>query len=120
MADPLSIAASAIAVAGAGAKLAETLYSFIENVRKADRHLRPIAQHVELTAAILDNVGYLLRTKAIQRLCQAEILGSTHNALKGCRGAFRELETCLNSLLKTEKDGSRALTSWNKAVWSYR
>lgn len=120
MADPFSVAASAIAVAGAGANFAETLYQFIDNVRKADRHLRPIAQHVELTSSILENVGSLLRTEEVRSLCQASLLVSTQKALRGCRNAFRELEDYLKGLMKIKKDGSRGLGGWDRAVWSYR
>ena len=44
MADSLSIAASAIAVASAGGKLAQTVYIFIESVRKREKELKPVCR----------------------------------------------------------------------------
>lgn len=120
MADPLSIAASAIAVAAAGAKLAETLYTFISDVRKADKHLRPIAQHVQLTSSILDQVGLLLRTEEIRSLCQAKLLLSTRSALNGCRRAFHDLDNYVQGLTRTKKDGSWGLNGWDRAIWNHR
>ena len=120
MADPLSIAAGAIAVAGAGFKLADTIHSFVDNVRKAERHLRPIAQHVDLTSSILDTIGDLLGREKIRKLCHDRLLISIKSSMKGCWDAFRELEDYLNGLIKAKRDGSMGLTGWNKAFWSYR
>lgn len=61
MADPFSIAAGAIGVAGAGVKLAQTLYSYVESVRKAEWQLKPIADHVKLTSVVLGEMGALLK-----------------------------------------------------------
>lgn len=91
MADPLSIAACAIAVAGAGFKLADTIHSFVDKVRTAERHLRPIAQHVDLTSSILDTIRDLLGHEKIQKLCHNRLLVSIKSSMKGCRDAFREL-----------------------------
>ena len=105
MAEPLSVAASAIQVAGAGLKLAETLKTYIDSVRKAEKQLKPIADHVKLTSDVLTSVGSLLKNDEIRSLYTKELLGSTSNALSGCRTAFEDLEQFISKMLKPNDVG---------------
>ena len=114
MADPLSIAASALAVAGAGGKLSQTLYIFIESVRKSEKQLRPVADFIKLTSAVLDNIGSLLEEKDVRDLCKDSLLGTTNQALEGCRQAFEELKSFVDGLLKTDANGKAKLGPWDK------
>lgn len=120
MADPFSIAASAIAVAGAGVKVAEVLYSFIATYTSVDNHIRPIAVHIQLTSDVLHEVAKLLRKDEIISLCQDNLLTSTENALQGCRKAFKELEDYVRGLTRIGKDGAPVVRSWGKITWNYR
>lgn len=117
MADPLSIAASALAVAGAGGKLAQTLYIFIESVRKSEKQLRPVADHVKLTSVVLDNVGTLLGDRNVRSLCKDSLLGTTNEALEGCRKAFDELRRYVEDLLKQDGNGKTKLSAFDKLTF---
>lgn len=107
MADPLSIAASALAVAGAGGKLSQTLYIFIESVRKSERQLRPVADFIKLTSAVLDNIGSLLGEKDVRELCKDNLLGTTNQALQGCWQAFEELKNLWTVCSRQTRVGRR-------------
>lgn len=120
MADPFSIAAGAIAVAATGAELVDKLHSFVDRYRNADKYLRPIVHDVEVTSAVLDQVGAFLQTEDVRTLCQAKLLESTQNALKGCQTAFRELEAYIHGVVRVKKDGSRGVSPWDKVFWKDR
>ena len=108
MAEPFGIAASAFQVAGAGIALANTLKAYTDSVRKAEKQLKPIADHIKLTADVLTNVGSLLKNDDIRSLYTQELLSSTSNALGGCRTAFEDLEKFISKLLKSnENTGGR-------------
>jgi hypothetical protein len=110
MAEPFGIAASAFQVAGAGIALANTLKAYTDSVRKAEKQLKPVADHVKLTADVLTNVGSLLKNDDIRDLYTAELLGSTSNALGGCRTAFEELEKFISKLLKPNEGTGGKIT----------
>jgi hypothetical protein len=105
MAEPLSVAASAIQVAGAGLKLAETLKSYADSVRKAEKQLKPVADHVKLTSDVLNNVGALLGMDEIRSLYTTDLLKSTNSALGGCRTAFEDLDRFVSKLIKPNEAG---------------
>ena len=69
MADPLSITASIIAVAGAGARLATTLYTYSDTAFRADKSLKSIAQDVSLTSAVINELGGVLKEDDGPALC---------------------------------------------------
>lgn len=105
MAEALGIAASAIQVAGAGLKLADTLKAYTDSVRKAEKQLKPVADHVRLTSDVLTNVGFLLKNDEIRSLYTKDLLGSTDNALGGCRTAFENLDKFVTKLLNQNEVG---------------
>ena len=120
MADSFSIASEALAVATAGIKLADTLNSYIDSVRKAQKHLKPIADHVRLTSGVLANVGSLMKNEEIKRLCTAELLTSTNDTLRGCRRAFRDLEKFVSKLMKAEENGKFSMSASTKLTFSFK
>ena len=120
MADPFSIASGALACATAGIKLADTLKSYIDSVRKAQKQLKPIADHVRLTSGVLANVGALLKNDEVKQLCTADLLISTNDALKGCRRAFRDLEDFVSKLVKSEQNGKFALSVTAKLTFTFK
>lgn len=117
MADPLSIAASALAVAGAGGKLAQTLYTFIESFRKGERELRPVADHIRLTSAVLDSIGSLLSEQDVRDLCKDQLLGTLNNASNGCKQAFDDLQKFVDGLLKPDANGKPKLGALDKLTF---
>jgi hypothetical protein len=120
MAEPLSVAASAIQVAGAGLKLAETLKTYIDSVRKAEKQLKPIADHVKLTSDVLTNVGSLLKNDEIRSLYTKELLASTNNALGGCRTAFEDLEKFISKMLKPNDVGKVSIQTTARFTFYFK
>lgn len=117
MADPLNIAASALAVAGAGGKLAQTLYIFIESVRKSEKQLKPVADHIKLTSIVLDNIGSLMSEREVQSLCKDSLLDTTDDALQGCRKAFNDLRVFVDGFLKADGHGKARLAAFDKLTF---
>ena len=120
MAEPLGVAASAIQVAGAGLKLAETLKIYIDSVRKAEKQLKPIADHVKLTSDVLTNVGSLLKNDEIRSLYTKELLASTNNALGGCRTAFEDLEKFISKMLKPNEGGKVSIQTTARFTFYFK
>ncbi len=120
MAEPLGVAASAIQVAGAGLKLAETLKTYIDSVRKAEKQLKPIADHVKLTSEVLTNVGSLLKNEEIRSLYTKELLASTNNALGGCRTAFQDLEKLISKMLKPNDVGKISIQTTARFTFYFK
>lgn len=92
MAEPLSIAASAIQVAGAGLKLAVTLKSYIDSVRKAEKQLRPVADHIILTSDILTERSTLLSNEDMRYNLYTAFIGFNHGSLERMPKSFRRTE----------------------------
>ena len=109
MAEPLGIASSAIQVAGAGLKLAETLKMYIDSVRKAEKQLKPVADHVKLTSDVLNNVGALLEVDEIRNMYTKDLLRSTNNALGGCQRAFEDLDKFVSKIMKPNEAGKMSI-----------
>ena len=120
MAEPFSIATGALQVAGAGLKLSQTLYIYVESVRKAEKQLKPVADHVKLTSLVLETIGTLLKKGDIKQSFTDDLLGSTTEALNGCEQAFGDLDRLVCSLFKTDRDGKAVLTSTAKFTLGFR
>ena len=118
--EPFSIATGALQVASAGIKLAETLYTYIHSVRKAEKQLKPIADHVKLTLIVLENVGALLKKDQTRQLYTKDLLGSTQDTLSGYEGVFNDLDKFIHTLVKPDKPGSFSLSTSAKLAWSFR
>jgi hypothetical protein len=99
MADPLSITASVLGVAGAGIKLATTLYAYSDTAFKADRSVRTIAADVSLTASVLSELGTLLQTDSADHLISVTALDTTGRTVKGCKECFEEIDEAIGKLL---------------------
>ena len=120
MADPFSIAASALAVAGAGIKLADTLKSYINSVRKAEKHLKPIVDNVQLTSDVLNHIGELLKDEDVTQHYKPSLLTSTDRHLHGCRRAFEDLNNFVLKLLKPEDNGKILLSTAARFTFKFK
>ena len=95
MADPLSIAASVLQVAGAGLKLATTLYTYSDTVFRADSDVKAIAQDISLTASVLNELGTLLNQDSRDRLVSPTALETAESTVQSCRVVFDEVADAL-------------------------
>ncbi|KAL1614107.1 hypothetical protein SLS56_012188 [Neofusicoccum ribis] len=92
MAEVLGVAASAIEVANLGFKLSTSLYSYIETVSSADRRLREVATKVELTTAVIQEVGLIFDGPEIVALRKESAVTTAKNTLRECSSIFEEIE----------------------------
>ncbi|GME63671.1 hypothetical protein GTA08_BOTSDO09302 [Neofusicoccum parvum] len=92
MAEVLGVAASAIEVANLGFKLSTSLYSYIETVSSADRRLREVATKVELTTAVIQEVGLIFDGPEIVALRKESAVTTAKNTLRECSNVFEEIE----------------------------
>lgn len=121
MPDPFSIALGVVQVADTGFKLAETIYTYTNSVRKAEKQLQPIADYVKLTSTVLQQVASHLQDEDLKTLYKPALLVSADDALKGCEGAFEKLNTYLKTLIKDGNDGERAVINTKaKMTWLWK
>jgi hypothetical protein len=89
--DPLSIAASIISVADVGLRISIKLYTYSNTALRAPQSIRTLAQEVSLTAAILSELGSLLKADGAARLASPNALRTTNEAVKSCENVFLEI-----------------------------
>ncbi|KAF2431573.1 hypothetical protein EJ08DRAFT_181043 [Tothia fuscella] len=117
MADPLSICASVVSLAGAGLKLSTTLYTYSATAFKADKELKDIAENVSVTSSVLDQLGRILEEDKKARLCSDSALKTTEGVASRCKTVFQELDTALQKSLRKSKDGK--LSTVQKMKWPF-
>lgn len=100
------IATGVLQVAGFGAALGSTLWTYAKEVGKANKDLETIAGRVEATAKCLDSVGTLLQDPQTKALHTAKLYDDTRVVCEGCREVFRELEAAVQVM--KSKAGSKA------------
>ena len=88
MADPVSIASAALAVAETGFRVA----SAIQSARNAEKQFQPIAEYVKLTSTVLEQIGSHLNDDQVRALYKPALLSRTDEALSGCKAAFGQLD----------------------------
>lgn len=121
MLDPFSVALGIVQVADAGFKLANTIYLYGSQIRKAERQLLPIANYVKLTSTVLQQVASLLQDEELKELYKPALLEATKDALDSCEDAFSRLETYVQALVGNSHDGNRsAVPTKTKLVWPWK
>jgi hypothetical protein len=121
MADPLSIAASIVGIAGAGIKLSSTLYTYTETVINADKNIKEIARDLSITSSVITELGKLLgdeeEGKALT-LASGSALETTREAVNGCDEVFREIQKELDKCLDLNGDGKgKGKAKIRKLMW---
>lgn len=91
MAEPFSVAAGALQVAGAGLKFASSLYTFIEAVRGAKSDLESVAAGVKATTSVLQQLSETLSDVDTGKLCKPSILETANDALRSCEKSFETI-----------------------------
>lgn len=101
MAEALGVAASAIQLADFGVQLSTSLYSYIETVSSADRRLTEVATKVQLTTAVIQEVGLIFDAPEIVALRKETAVTTAKSTLRECSGVFKEIE---DAVLKSRKN----------------
>src|ERR1700761_7414353 len=104
MADPLTIATSAIALAGTGITIAKSLKAYIDSVRKAEKKLKPVIRDVEVMSGVLTQMGTALENEEIRKLCTGQFFGIAKGALESCTEDFETLKIFFTGLVSIYGD----------------
>lgn len=120
MPDPMGIALGVISVAETGAKLADTIYTYINSVRRAEEQFRPIADYVKVTCTVLEQIGSHLQDEDLTELYKPALLASAQKAIQGCERAFEGLSTYLTALTKDGGGNERSISTKTKFAWNWK
>ncbi|KAL8907068.1 MAG: hypothetical protein Q9171_006015 [Xanthocarpia ochracea] len=113
MADPLSIAASVLTVAGAGIKLTTALYTLVDAMRNANMEIELMTSEITVFSCTLDEVHDHMTTS--RSLYSTNLMTNLKKLLETCTRVYSEIER----ILKLGKAGkSYRLT--NHLMWALR
>jgi hypothetical protein len=130
MADPLSIAASVLAIATAGYKTSISLYTLAETVTTASQRVETIASDIGSTVSILNQLRDLIAPEHGPRGTRTTIFNSTalrdiSTAIKQCQQIFKQIHRYLQRATKQIKAHSITatakiqLSASEKAKWPF-
>lgn len=127
MADPLSITAGVIAVAGLAYSSSEALYELISTIRDAPQEFQDLNQYIEALSQILKALKTDLDGRGA-RLSESQIacLQETRPTLEGCDFACKAFKTKIEGLTAHSQDGRRSfrdsikLNFQKKAIADFR
>ena len=117
MADPLSITASILGVAGAGTKLATTLYTYAETAFHADKSLKNIAQDVSLTSAVINELAQVLKHEDGPRICSESAVQTAQSTIDGCRDVFEEINAAFKRSLRASPSTKTRISTLGRLMW---
>ena len=117
MAEPFSIAAGALQVAGGGFRLATTLYACAKDIRDAQKDINAVATEVRLTSGVLEGLATVLESDDVRQICNAKLRSEAEDAMQGCKEAFESLDRARKSTLKTGADGITQVSTSAKLKW---
>ena len=113
MADPLSITASILSVAGAGIKLTTALYTLVDSVRNANVEIELITNEITIFSCTLDEVhGYL---EGSQSLYSDNLMSNLKKLLETCTRLYSDME----KTLKVGRSG-RSYQLTRNLMWALR
>ncbi|KAL8833627.1 MAG: hypothetical protein Q9176_007895 [Flavoplaca citrina] len=113
MADPLSIAASVLTVAGAGIKLTTALYTLVDAMRNANVEIDLMTSEITVFSCTLDEVHDHMTTS--RSLYTTKLMTNLKKLLETCMRVYSEIER----ILRLGKAGkSYRLT--NHLMWALR
>ena len=124
MAEAIGLAASILSIAGAGISVTSTLYSFAKSYSSVDAKVEGIAGSVSITAAILMNLGDIVKQNP-QDFKKDESEKRFKDATAACKKDFDCLKEALGRVKKEWKNetGGRmekmtTITPWDKLKWA--
>jgi hypothetical protein len=118
--EPFSIATGALQVAGAGLQLAQTLYSYLDTVKNAHKHIKAIAVEVKLTSSVLEHLGTLLEDSDTEKLCSKNIVSDAKTAFRGCEDAFRDVDSTFKAIVTTQSETARGVSLSGRLAWPFK
>jgi hypothetical protein len=100
MAETLGLIASVIQVAGAGLKLSQTLYQYVDGVATADRRIQDIAKEIELTSFVIEELGGIFKNDETSSLISKNAVKTANETMKECSTVFTEIDATLKKSRK--------------------
>lgn len=113
MADPLSISASIITVAGVGIKLSAALYTLVDCIRSANIEIELVANEISLFSCTLDEIHEHVSSN--RSLYSNNLMKNLKKLLETCTQTYAEIER----ILKLGKKGRSYLMTRN-LMWALR
>ena len=113
MADPLSIAASVLTVAGAGIKLTTALYTLVDAMRNANVEIELMTSDITVFSCTLDEVHDHMTTS--RSLYSTNLMTNLKKLLETCTRVYSEIER----ILRLGKAG-RSYRLTNHLMWALR
>ncbi|KAL8871350.1 MAG: hypothetical protein Q9174_002797 [Haloplaca sp. 1 TL-2023] len=93
MADPLSITASVLTVAGAGIKLTTALYTLVDTIRNANVEIELMTSEITIFSCTLDEVHDHMTTS--RPLYSTNLMTNLKKLLETCTRVYSEIEKIL-------------------------
>lgn len=115
--EPLSVAASVLEVAGAGLKLATTLYTFAETVFHADKELKNVARDLSLTSSVIKELGTVLEQDQASRICSQNAIQTAKDTIQGCQDVSREIDAAMQRSLRSENKSKPSVPFLRRLIW---
>ncbi|MCJ1425969.1 hypothetical protein MMC29_003870 [Sticta canariensis] len=127
MAEAAGLAASILAIAGAGISITTTLYRFTKSYQSTDRKVEGIVTTVSVTASILTELGNAIKEHPddLQKLNRWTLFSDT---IAGCKKDFEIIELAIGAARKggatmqdqqkIRKDDKSSATPWQKLKWA--
>ncbi|KAL8747506.1 MAG: hypothetical protein Q9190_000635 [Brigantiaea leucoxantha] len=121
--DPLSVLASVLAVAGATAQTAKSLYELVDGVRHAPDEIVALSKDTHAFYNIVFSLETSLRDRKISKMVGEEqpltiLVGNLEEPLKNCSAALGRLMVKIQSVVRP-LDGERFRMSSNELKWYF-
>jgi methyl-accepting chemotaxis protein len=91
----ISLIASVVQVAGAGLKLADTLYQYADSVSSADKRIRDIAKDVKLTSSVIEELGSIFKQDETASLLSKNAVSTAEETVLECSTLFEEMDVAI-------------------------
>lgn len=114
----VGLIASVIGIAGAGAKLTVTLYTFAETVNSADKSIRDVARDVSITSSVLSQLASIMEQDKKAKISKDDAIKTADEAVRGCSDVFTEIGTALEKSI-TNINAGKTKAALEKMKWVF-
>ncbi|KAG9190481.1 hypothetical protein G6011_08569 [Alternaria panax] len=104
MAEVVGLVASVVQLVGADLKLSQALYQCADGVATANRRIKNVANEVNLTSLVIQELGDIFKQDETANLISANAVSAANETIKECSIVFMEIEVIVNKT-KPEKMG---------------
>ena len=116
MADPISVCASIVGIAGFGFNVSKGLYFYAESISRAGSDITDTARDIRLTSSVLEELGAVMQREARGKVCSDRAINTADKAVSDCNKVFKEVNDTLDGYRRNKEDGTKAV-KWFKPKW---